>query len=189
MADLRDLAEHMDKGENFYVRLFTRAYDIEMTTQEIGEGLVTNIRTRRVVKDDDLAQAYELLVLMRKTLGHCANQFKAYGTVEKHRIETEHLTLVEKQDLQANMERNLGIAGIIESVLADTPEPSAHDWKPIATAPQSGRPIRLLGKREDGSTYIETGRWANIVWSVVLLKGLQAPTHWAELEALPEGYA
>ena len=189
MADLRDLAEHFDKGEDFYLRLFGRAYDIEMTKEEDDQGVVTSLRTRRIEKDADLALAYDLLVLMRKTLGYCADQFKAYGMVEKHRIEHEHLTLVEKQDLVANMERNLGISGVIERVLTEAPKSTVTDWKPIATAPQSGRPIRLLGKREDGSTYIETGRWANIVWSVEQQKGFQAPTHWTELEALPEGYA
>jgi len=188
MADLNDLADHLDKGENFYVRLFSRAYDIEMTKEEDDQGTIINVRTRRVEKDRDLAQAYALLVLMRKTLDHCANQFRAYGMAEKQRIEREHLTLVEKQNLTADMERNLGIAEILGRVLSDTPGQLPNDWKPISTAPQSGRPIRLLGKREDGSTYVETGRWANIVWSVEQQKGFQAPTHWTELETLPDGY-
>ena len=188
---LKDLAENLEKGDSFYVRLFSRAYDIEMT-QEIDDdtGRITSTRSRLHVKDEDLAQAYRLLILMRKTLGHCANQFKRYGESEHHQLDTATLTLVERDQLADKIDRNLGIAGIIERLLDGTPELPANDWKPISTAPQDGRPIRLLGKREDGSTYIETGAWANIAWSVEHgAKGTQAPTHWMELEALPEDYS
>lgn len=187
--DLHDVATALVKPEmNLYERLFMRAYDIEMVQEMDEHDQVTAMRSRLVPKDDDLVQAYRLLIEMRKTLDLCARQFRTYGRTEQHRRATEHLSLVENIKLRESEDRNLGIAAIVENMLADAPQLPAGGWQPISTAPQDGSPIRLLGRMEGGQPYVETGRWANIVWSVQSKPGYGPPTHWMMLEALPETF-
>jgi hypothetical protein len=177
-----------DKPYTLYERLFMRAYEIELTQIEDDAGKLVDGKSRVVPKDSDLVQAYQLLIAQRHVLLLCARQFRRYGDDEQRQLDNSHLSMVESQGLKARIERNHGIAGIIEGLISTSPAVPPDDWRLIKTAPQDGRPIRLLGKREDGTTYIETGRWANIAWSVEQQRGHQAPTHWMEIERLPEGY-
>ena len=178
--------EKADKATfSLYERLFMRAYTVTLTRTGEEERITQKI----TVADQDVADAYRLLLLMRSALIQCENQFRYYGQGHEGALNSQHLSLVEKRDLETKRDRDLGIAGILHNLVADTPQVPADDWLSINTAPQDGRLIRVLGKRKDGQPYVETTRWANVCWSVENIPQYGPCTHWQPLEQLPEGYA
>jgi len=184
-----------DAPLNLYERLALRAFDIEMTrTVEDGQdpddlSIPGTVFTRMVPKDVDLAEAYDLLKRMRQALILCERQFRFYGDEHASKLDgATHLSLVERRELEADRDRDLGIARVLGHLIADSPQPQATGWQEISTAPQDGSSIRVLGKTDAGKTYVETAHWWNIRWSIENVTGFRAPTHWAPLERLPEGY-
>src|SRR5262245_43392888 len=133
----------MAEDLGLYERLFMRAYDLQW-----GED-----GTKLIVQDADIEHAYKLLITMRNTLRLCAEQFTRYGDDEKAQLDSSHLSLVETMRLTENMNRNHGIAGLLKQLLETSPKPTSVGWKDIATAPQNGRRIRLLGRTENGAVY------------------------------------
>ena len=168
----------MDKPLNLYEKLHILAYE----THEDDGGTASNI-----VRDPDMALVYHTMIRMRWAMVMCRNQFDTYVMIDEDHL-GDTMTLVEQQALDERLKRHRGLVKTLDNLIRTTPELPASDWQDIATAPQNGKPVRLLGKRDDGSTYIETGAWANIQWSTELIRGHRPPTHWMHLEQLPEGY-
>lgn len=167
----------MDKPLNLYEKLHMLAYEVAEVAG--GESIA-------VVRDPDMVQVYHTLIRMRWALLTCRDQFTTYLNIDEDHRE-DSMTLVERQGLNERIERHTHLVKTLNGLIKSIPElPGA--WLDIATAPQTGKPIRLLGKRSDGTTYIETGRWENILWSTQRISGYEKPTHWMALEALPEGY-
>ena len=179
---------------SFYEKLFMLGHDVELTNivegDEDPEDLaVPGYVTQRVVtKEPTLALAYHLLVQMRGALIQCMNQFMWYGNESDQQLQTAHLSLVERQDLERKRDRDLGISRSLNALISDTPVMPDSEWRPISTAPQDGSYIRLLGRRSDGRPFVETGRWTNICWSVQNLNQLEIVTHWKPLDRLPKDY-
>jgi hypothetical protein len=160
---------------NLYERLHLKAYKIDRR------------KASTTLRDSDIAEAYRLLIEMRNALALCERQFRHNGEGLKGQL-GGHLSLVERQKLEGEIERNLGIADVLAQLIRTSPELPAQEWRDIKTAPQDGSHIRVLGRRDDGSVYQETTRWWNIRWAVELMHGYGKPTHWLPMEGLPEGY-
>ena len=179
---------------SFYEKLFMLGHDIELTRtveddQDPEDLSVPGYVSQRIItKEPTLALAYHLLVQMRGALIQCMNQFMWYGNESDQQLQTAHLSLVERQDLEGKRNRDLGIAKALNAIITDTPSMPDSEWQDIATAPQDGRPVRLLGKYFNGRPYIETGRWDNIKWSVESTTVNGPPTHWKPLDRLPKDY-
>lgn len=167
----------MDRPLNLYEKLHALAYDVAQNLS--GETVSTVI-------DPDMVEAYHTMIKMRWALITCRDQFAYYRGIDENHL-SDTMTLVEAKALKERLQRHEQLVLMIDELVRPTPK--VVDWMDISTAPQTGKPIRLLGKRDDGSTYIETGAWANILWSVEQLRGHRKPTHWRHLEGLPEGYS
>jgi len=182
-----------DRELSFYEKLFMLGHDIELTRTVEGDqdpddlSVPGHVTQRIVTKEPTLALAYHLLVQMRGALIQCLNQFASYAAESESQLQSAHLSLVERQQLEHKRDRDLGIAKALNTIIVETPALPDTEWQDIATAPQDGSLIRLLGKYFTGHPYIETGRWENIKWSVTSsVNG--PPTHWKPMDRLPQGY-
>lgn len=164
-------------SDSLYERLYMRGYRRET---------LGDVKTM-AVRDAECVEAYQLLRRMRAALILCADVFNDYAKTDEPQLEG-HLSLVERQAIELRIAKHQQIALHLNQICLDHPAPVEHGWLPIDTAAQDRQPIRLLGKYDDGRTYVETGYWDNIQWSVQAIKGARPPTHWAPLEARPEGY-
>lgn len=186
-----------------YEKLFTKAFTIgpkseEEIAAEIEAAKTTDPATgmkvpavkppsilKREVADPDLVEVYEHMTKMREALALCHNQFIHYA--EGHEVKRGgHMSLVETQQLEEKIERNRGIAKVLEQFL--DPTPSIELWMPISAAPQDGSRIRALGRRTNGQVYVETTYWWNTQWAITLSEGFLPPTHFRPVEVAPEGY-
>lgn len=170
--------------EDAYQRIYVRAYEVSMVT-EAGTGIVSMVKT---IKDPDLDVLYQALQRSARALEVAREIFTEYGRAARAELETL-LTLVERQQVEAKAERNEVLAQMMRGVLLGRHNGIAgrRVWHSIPSAPQQ-QELRLLGKRDDGTIYIQTGRWENTQWSVEAIPGFRAPTHWALMEELPQEY-
>jgi hypothetical protein len=165
---------------NFYERLFERAYDIRL--DESGD-------FERGIKDPELARAYQTLIEMRGYLVQCASVFQS--TAQEAAAEMENasaLSMVERQTLERKVHKYQSMTRLLQDLIDKNPKLSETRWKPISGAPQDGTPIRVIGRRRSGEVYCETTRWRAIAWEIEQTGEHLAPTHYQELEQLPEGY-
>lgn len=192
MTDEQLTENAMDHKWSFYERLFAKAYDFEITNtwdetkgETEAEGKVT---TRRITKDPDIELAYNTLIEFRRAIVICVGEFKRLANEHRNAAEAMQ-TMVDRQKEQLLYERFHGIAQSLGYIIG--PEPDLRSiWMEIATAPKD-KTIRLLGKKLNGTTYLETGFWVveEGRWSVEVDMTRGVPTHWTTLEErLPAGY-
>lgn len=170
--------------EDAYTRIFERAYDVSM----VADPETSEPSMRKIIKDADLDILYEALKRSAVALEVAREMFTEYAGYHRAKLDGL-LTLVERIDVEKKAVRNEVLAQMMRGVLLGRHQGAVGEkvWFPIDAAPQHGD-LRLLGRRIDGGTYIETGRWELTKWSVESREGFKAPTHYALLETLPTEY-
>lgn len=167
----------------FYERLFAYGHKVHITTNDKGEVTLRLVE----ITHDDLALAYDIIMKMRNGLKLARIQFLYYA--DQHRAKQgSHMSLVEQQQLEEKIQRNQGIADALQALLGDSPVLPETGWLDIKTAPRDGSHIRVLGRKRDGKSYVETSYWWNVRWAIELKDGYGTPTHWQQIEQLPQGY-